>query len=94
MAKANKLQKEIQMIEIDVQKLQLQMNIDWEPITMENQVKVKLYDQLIEEGLVELEEALEKVEVGFRRWHFEQVKNYFSALDQCFGCGISMNSTK
>jgi hypothetical protein len=53
-----------------------------------------LYDQLIEEGLVELEEALEKVEVGFRRWHFEQVKNYFSALDQCFGCGISMNSTK
>ncbi len=36
MAKANKLQKEIQMIEIDVQKLQLQMNIDWEPITMEN----------------------------------------------------------
>jgi hypothetical protein len=38
---------------------------------MENQAKVKLYDQLIEEGHVELGEALEKVEVEFRRWHFK-----------------------
>ncbi len=47
---------------------------------MANQNKVKLYHQLIEEGLVELREALEKVEVEFRRWHFEQIKGYVSAL--------------
>jgi hypothetical protein len=36
---------------------------------------------LIEEGHVELGEALEKVEVEFKRWNFKQVKNYISALD-------------
>lgn len=43
---------------------------------MANQVKVKLYDQLIEEGPMELGEALEKVEVEFKKWHFEQIKGY------------------
>jgi hypothetical protein len=38
---------------------------------MANQAKVKFYDQLIEKGLVELGEALEKVEAKFKRWHFE-----------------------
>jgi hypothetical protein len=51
---------------------------------MANQAKVKLFDQLIEGGLVELGEALEKVEVEFKRWHFEQIKNYISALDVAY----------
>ncbi len=58
------------MTQIKVQKFQLQNNIDWEAIAVANQVKVKLYDQLIE-GLVELKEALEKIEVEFKRWHFK-----------------------
>jgi hypothetical protein len=41
-----------------------------------NQTKVKLYDQLIKKGLVELGEVLEKAETEFKRWHFEQIKNY------------------
>jgi hypothetical protein len=47
---------------------------------MTNQTKVKLYDQLVEGGLVELGEVLEKAEVKFRRWHFEQIKNYIDVL--------------
>jgi hypothetical protein len=39
---------------------------------------------LIEEGHVELREALEKVEDEFKRWHFKQVKNYVSALDVAY----------
>jgi len=39
---------------------------------------------LIEEGHVELGEALEKVKVEFRRWHFKQVKNYISVLDVAY----------
>jgi hypothetical protein len=49
-----------------------------------NQTKVKLYDELIEEGLIELGEPLERVEVEFKRWHFEQVKNYVSVLDVAY----------
>jgi len=51
---------------------------------MANQAKVKLYNQLIEEGLVELREGLKNVEVEFRRWHFAQVKNYVNALDVAY----------
>jgi hypothetical protein len=43
-----------------------------------------LYDQLIEEGPLELGEALEKAEVEFKRWHFEQIKNYVSLLDVAY----------
>ncbi len=39
---------------------------------------------MIEEGHVELGEALEKAEGEFRRWHFEQVKNYINALDVAY----------
>jgi hypothetical protein len=39
---------------------------------------------LIEEGLIELGEPMEKVEVEFRRWHFEQIKNYVNALDLAY----------
>jgi len=49
-----------------------------------NQAKVKLYDQLIEEGPIELREVLEKAEVEFKRWHFEQIKNYVSVLDVAY----------
>ncbi len=51
---------------------------------MANQTKVKLYDQLIEEGPVELKEVLKKVEVEFKKWHFEQIKGYVSALDVAY----------
>ncbi len=51
---------------------------------MANQAKVKLHDQLIEKGLVELGEALEKVEAELKRWHFEQVKNYVNVLDVAY----------
>jgi hypothetical protein len=84
LAKATKLQKEVQMIQIEVYKLQLQINIDWEAIDVANQAKVKLYDQLIENGPIELREALEKSETEFRRWHFEQIKNYVSVLDVAY----------
>jgi hypothetical protein len=43
-----------------------------------------MYDQLIEEDPLELMEDLEKVEAKFRKWHFEQVKNYVSALDVAY----------
>jgi hypothetical protein len=36
---------------------------------------------LIKEGLVEVKEVLEKTEAKFKRWHFEQIENYFSILD-------------
>ncbi len=72
------------MIQIEVYKLQLQINIDWEAIDVANQAKVKLYDQLIENGPIELREALEKSETEFRRWHFEQIKNYVSVLDVAY----------
>jgi len=39
---------------------------------------------LIEEGHVELGEALEKAKVEFRRWHFKQVKIYISVLDVAY----------
>ncbi len=51
---------------------------------MVNQAKVKLYNQKIERGPMELEEALKKVEVEFRKWHFEQIKNYIIALDVAY----------
>ncbi len=44
MEKVNKFQKEVQMVEIEVQKLQLQVNTGWEVIAIANQAKVKLYD--------------------------------------------------
>jgi len=84
MAKVNKLQKEVQMAQIEVQKFQLQVNKEWEVATMANQAKVKLYDQLIEKGDVELGEALEKVEAEFKRWHFEQIKGYVNVLDVAY----------
>jgi hypothetical protein len=49
-----------------------------------NQAKVKLYDRLIKRGPLELGEVLEKVEVESKRWHFEQTKNYVSALDVAY----------
>ncbi len=51
---------------------------------MANQTKVKLYDQLIEKGHVELGEGLEKAKAEFRRWHFKHIKGYFSALDMAY----------
>jgi GTP-binding protein EngB required for normal cell division len=54
MAKIDKLHKEIHMVQIEVHKLQLQVNTKWEVVAMANQAKVKLYDQLVERGLVEL----------------------------------------
>jgi hypothetical protein len=41
---------------------------------MANQTKVKLFDQLIERGLMELGEVLQMAKVEFRAWHFEQIK--------------------
>ncbi len=72
------------MTQIEVQKLHVQINTNWEATIVANQAKVKLYDQLIEEGPIELGEVLEKVEAEFRRWHFEQVKNYVSVLDVAY----------
>lgn len=67
-----------------MQKLQLQINTKWEVITVTNEAKVKLHYQLIEGGLVELGEALKKAEVEFKRWHFEQIKNYINVLDVAY----------
>ncbi len=84
MEKTTQLQNKIQMTQIEVQNLHLQINTNWEATIVANQTKVKLYDQLIEEGLIELGEPMEKVEVEFRRWHFEQIKNYVNALDLAY----------
>lgn len=84
MAKVNKLQKEIHTAQIEVQKLQLQVNIKWEITNVANETKVKLYDQLIEGGHVELGDALKKAEAKFKRWHYEQIKNYINALDVAY----------
>jgi hypothetical protein len=51
---------------------------------MANQAKVKFYDQLIKEGHVELGEALEKTKAKFKRWHFEQVRNYVNVFDVAY----------
>ncbi len=67
MEKVNKFQKEVYMAQIEMQKLQLQVNTYWEVAAMTNQAKIKLYDQLIEGGLVELKEAFEKDEVKFMK---------------------------
>ncbi len=72
------------MAQVEVQKLQLQINTDWEATIMANQVEVKMYDRLIEEGLLELGEVLEKAKAKFKRWHFEQTKNYVSDLDVAY----------
>jgi hypothetical protein len=84
MAKVNKLQKEIHIAQIEVQKLQLQVNIKWEIANVANETKVKLYDQLIERGHVELGDALKKAEAKFKRGHYEQIKNYINALDVAY----------
>jgi hypothetical protein len=84
MAKTTKLQNELQIIQIEMQNFHLQINTNWEATIVANQTKVKLYDELIEEGLIELGEPLERVEVEFKRWHFEQVKNYVSVLDVAY----------
>jgi len=44
MEKVNKLQKEVYMVQIEMQKLQLQVNTYWEVVAMTNQAKIKLYD--------------------------------------------------
>jgi hypothetical protein len=44
MEKVNKLQKEVYMAQIEMQKLQLQVNTYWEVAAMTNQAKIKLYD--------------------------------------------------
>jgi hypothetical protein len=58
--------------------------MDWEAIVVANQTKVKCYDQPIKKGPIELREALEKAEAKFKRWHFEQVKNYVNASNVAY----------
>jgi hypothetical protein len=41
MEKTTKLQKEVSMTQIEVQKLRLQINTNWEAISMAKQAKVK-----------------------------------------------------
>ncbi len=72
------------MTQIEVQNFHLQINTNWETTIVANQTKVKLYDELIEEDFIELGEPLERVEVEFKRWHFEQVKNYVNVLDVAY----------
>jgi len=61
---------------------------------MANQAKVKFYDQLIEEVPLELGEVLEKAEVEFKRWHFEKIRGYVSALDVTYQQIILGEETK
>jgi hypothetical protein len=62
----------------------------WEIANVGNQAKVKLYDQLIEIGHVELGETLGKADAKFK----EVALGTNQKLCQCFGCGILMNNTK
>lgn len=75
MGKVNKLQKELQIVQSEVQKFQLQNNIDWKAIVVENQVKVMLYDQLMKDSLVELIKTLEEAKAKFKRWHPSKSKS-------------------
>lgn len=58
------------MVQIEMLKLQLWVNTKWEVTIVANQTKVKLCQK--------------KAIIEFRRWHFEQVKNYFSVLDVAY----------
>lgn len=63
MEKVTKLQKEVQMTQIEMQKLQLQININWEATIVANQVKVFFltyqqispYEQIEDDATIERE---------------------------------------
>jgi hypothetical protein len=43
-----------------------------------------LYDEFIKELLIKMGELLEKAKEEFKRWHFEQIRKYTSALHHKF----------
>jgi hypothetical protein len=49
-----------------------------------NKTKATLYDELIEQLLMEMGELLEEDRVEFRGWHFEQIRKYTNALDATY----------
>ncbi len=53
----------------------------WENMPIENKTKVMLYDELVEQFLIEMGELLEEAKEEFMKWHFKQTRKYISTLD-------------
>ncbi len=83
-ANEKKLWKELQVAQGKVELLILQIANDWENMAIENKTKVMLYDEFIKELLIKMGELLEKAKEEFKRWHFEQIRKYTSALHHKF----------
>ncbi len=62
----------------------LQTTNDWENMAIENKTKAMLYDKLIEQFPMEMGELLEEAIIEFKRWHFEQIGKYTSALNAAY----------
>ncbi len=45
-----------------------------------NKTKAMLYDELIKQLLMEMEELLEEVRVECKKWHFKQIGQYTMTL--------------
>jgi hypothetical protein len=80
------LWKELQEAQNKVELLTLQTTNDWENIATENKTKATLYDEFIEQLIIEMGELLEEAKVKFKRWHFDQTGKYTNALDVAYEC--------
>lgn len=63
MIQKEKLLKELQEAQLELEKLILQTTTNWEGIVMENQTKAILYDQFVEDMSIELANVLKEVQV-------------------------------
>jgi mevalonate kinase len=83
-ANEKKLWKKLQVSQGKVQLLILQIANHWEIVAIENKTKATLYDEFIEQFLIKMGELLEEARAEFKRWHFEQTRNYTNALHHKF----------
>ncbi len=82
--KEKTLWRELKVAQGKVELLTSQITNDWESVAIENKTKATLYDELIEQLLMEMGELLEEARAKFRRWHFEQTGKYNNAFDVAY----------
>jgi hypothetical protein len=85
-AKEKKLWKELQVAQGKVELLTLQTANDWKSMATENKTKATLYDELVEQFLIEMGKLLEEAIVELKRWHFAQTRKYTIILDVAYEC--------
>jgi hypothetical protein len=83
-AKEKMLWKELHVAQGKIKLVILQTTNDWENMAIENKTKAMLYDKLIEQFPMEMGELLEEAIIEFKRWHFEQIGKYTSALNAAY----------